>query len=152
MRTRSSLILISALAIAPLLAHGQTQTYRWHDADGKLHYSDVPPVKPADVKKIKPPPPPVGGDAAIRQLAEREMAFKKRQLDAAASVSTAEKAQAEAEERRKNCEQSRSQLRMLESGVRISSINERGERFFLGEAEHSAQMAEARNAVNQWCQ
>lgn len=150
MRTTSSLILMLAIALVPLLAYGQI--YSWRDADGKVQYSNVPPANIKDVRKIKSAPPPGEGGTASPNLAEREMAFKKRQIDAAAASAKAEKDQAEAEERRKNCEQSKSYLRMLESGGRISSINEKNERVFLDDAARAAKTADARKAVSEWCQ
>lgn len=150
MRTASFLILILSLTVAPLPVYGQV--YRWIGADGKVQYSDAPPANATEVRKIKSAPPSVEGGAASRNLAEKELAFKKRRLDAAAAAAKVEKGQAETGERRKNCEQSRSQLRMLESGERIADINGKGERIFLDDAARAVKTSDARKAVSEWCQ
>jgi glutaredoxin len=38
--------LAAALLVLPALALAQASVYRWVDKDGKVHYSDTPPVEP----------------------------------------------------------------------------------------------------------
>lgn len=146
MRTPTILVL---LLLSPL-AFGQI--YSWRDAEGKVHYSDVPPAESVNVRKIAPSGT-VSGDtgSARRDLAQKEMEFKKRQLDAAEAGAKAERDKADAEDKEKNCSQAKSYLRALESGERISRSNEKGERIFLDDQSRSEEVIATRRAIDSWC-
>ncbi len=146
MRTPTILLL---LLFSPL-AFGQI--YSWRDAEGKVHYSDVPPTDSVNVRKITPSGA-VSGDTgnARRDLAQKEMEFKKRQLDAAEAGAKVEKEKIDAEDRDKNCTQAKSYLRALESGERISRSNEKGERAFLDDQSRSQEIVSTRRAIESWC-
>lgn len=146
MRTSTILVL---LLLSPL-AFGQI--YSWRDAEGKVHYSDVPPTGAVNARKIESAAT-VEGDTknARRDLANKEMAFKKRQQDSAEAAAKSEKDKVDAEEKQKNCAQAKSYLRALESGERISRTNENGERIFLDDSSREQERAAAGRAVESWC-
>src|SRR3954470_20586087 len=90
------LAIVSALSSAAIGA----QTYKWTDAQGKVHYSDQPP--PADVKepitvknsRQSPTATPAGKDAApakAKTYTDQEADFKKRQVEAAEREATEKK-------------------------------------------------------------
>lgn len=146
MRTAAILVL---LLISPTIF---AQIYSWRDAEGKVHYSDMPPAGQVNARKIAPAATTSGDtENARRDLANREMEFKKRQQDAAEVAAKDEKNKADAAERLRNCDQAKSYLRALESGARISRTNENGERAFLDERSRQQETATAGRAVESWC-
>lgn len=146
MRTATTLLLL----LVSSAAYGQI--YTWHDADGKVQYSDVPPAGQADVREIQPAAGnPADVESARRNLAEKEMEFNKRRQDAAKAAAKAEQDQAKAEDRERNCAQAKSYLRSLESGERISRIDAKGERIFLDDSARSQEIGATKRSVESWC-
>ena len=146
-------ILLVLLLLSPL-ASGQI--YSWRDADGKMHYSDIPPTGAVagavTTRKIEPAvSEPGASENARRDAATKEMDFKKRQLDSADAAAKAEKDKADAEDRKANCAQAKSYLRALESGERISRTNEKGERIFLDDQMRQQEIVATRRSVDSWC-
>ncbi len=157
------LALMSAtwLVAAPAAA----QTYKWTDAEGKVHYSDQPP--PANAKEqatIKPRKPstsaptaaPVATEkgapaAKAKTYVEQEADFKKRQVEAAEREAADKKKVAEAAEKKQNCEQARAQLKSLQSGGRITRNSAQGEREYLNDAEIAQEIERGKKSVDSWC-
>jgi hypothetical protein len=141
------------------------ETYKWTDADGKVHYSDQPPPANAKeqgtVKQLKPSaPPPAAASAPTEKgapaaktptYAEQEADFKKRQVEAAEREAAEKKKTAEAAEKKKNCEQARSALKNMQLGGRISTTNAQGERDYLNDAQMAQEIARGKQAVDSWC-
>jgi hypothetical protein len=141
------------------------ETYKWTDAEGKIHYTDQPP--PANAKELgtlngrKPSAPattasPPAGDkgataAKAKTPAEQEADFRKRQVEAAEREAAEKKKAAEAAERKQNCETSRAQLKNLQSGGRITRANAQGERDYLNDAQIAQEIERAKKAVDSWC-
>jgi hypothetical protein len=141
------------------------QTYKWTDADGKIHYSDQPP--PANAKEqttVKPrkpsaPAPSASPSASEKGAAaakpktyvEQEAEFRKRQVETAEREAADKKKAAEAAEKKQNCEQARGQLKTLESGGRITRTNAQGEREYLNDAEIAQEIERGKKSVDSWC-
>ncbi|MEO8006204.1 MAG: DUF4124 domain-containing protein [Betaproteobacteria bacterium] len=142
------------------------QTYKWTDADGKIHYSDQPP--PAAVKdesvikrgKNAPPPPTAaapgdkgkpgaGPRAATPQ--EQEAEFRKRQVANAEKEAAEKKKADDAAEKKTNCDAAKAQLANLQAGGRITRNNAKGEREFLSDAEVSQEIERGKKAAASWC-
>lgn len=146
------LLLLVALSLS---AAASGQQYRWVDKDGRVRYGDVPP---AGVKAtpLRPAPAPAAPPAA-KPAAEgkaplsAEEAFRKRQEEKRATEEKAEKERAEAAAKRQNCEQAKAHLRSLESGQRIRRVNEKGEFYFIDDAERAKEAGQARQAVSEFC-
>ena len=104
-----------------------------------------------------PAPAPAAGAAAkddkkgAAPPVSAEQAFKERQLKAKEAAEKAAKEEAEANTKKANCERSRTQLRNLESGQRISETNAAGERVFLDDAGRAVKIAESQKQVADWC-
>jgi len=146
MRTVSLLLM---LLLAPACL---AQIYSWRDADGKMHYADQPPAGVANARKIEPSLAPAEASEKARQrLAKEQMDFRKRQLDAAEAATKAEKTQSEAAERQANCKQAKSYLEALESGMRVTRSNDKGERGFLDDQAREQEVVAARRAVASSC-
>lgn len=141
------------------------QTYKWTDADGKIHYSDQPP--PANAKEqvtVKPRKPsapttsasPSTGEkgataAKPKTYVEQEAEFRKRQVETAEREAADKKKAAEAAEKKQNCEQARAQLKSLQSGGRITRNSAQGEREYLNDAEIAQEIERGKKSVDSWC-
>ena len=145
---RASPLLLFILLVPASFA----QIYSWRDADGQMHYSDQPPTGVAKPRKLETTgAPPEDSEAARRKLAQEEMDFRKRQLDAAEADAKAAKSAAELADRQDNCRKAKAYLQTLESGVRISRSNDKGEPAFLDEQGRQQEIGAARRAADSWC-
>ncbi|HUW38638.1 MAG TPA: DUF4124 domain-containing protein [Rhodocyclaceae bacterium] len=139
------LLLASPLALA--------QIYTWRGADGVEHYADRAPADTANVRKLETDRVPPGDvERARRALANQEAAFNKHQQEAREAAVKAEKDKADAEERQRNCDQAKSYLRALASGVRITRTGKNGERAFLNDRERDQEKRSAQQTADSWCQ
>ena len=131
------------------------QQFKWVDKDGRTQYGDTPPP---GVKATRIKPPPAGSAPAPSSSAKKderplspEAAFQKRQKDAKDEADKAARERADAETRRSNCESAQANLRQLESGQRIATMNSAGERVFLDDAARAQQTERAQKAVAESC-
>ena len=83
--------------------------------------------------------------------AEMERDFLKRRAEQEDAAKKEQEKRAEAKDKEENCRAARAQLVGLESGVRQSRINEKGERVFLDEQQSAAELDRARKAAQAWC-
>jgi len=163
--------LINALLLAMIggawlvSAPAGAQTYKWTDADGKIHYSDQPPPANAKeqttVKSRKPSAPATsvspsagGKDATAakpKTYVEQEAEFKKRQVEAAEREAAEKKKAADAEQNKQNCQQARLQLKSLQSGERQTRTNAQGEREYLNDAQIAQEIERAKKLAANWC-
>jgi hypothetical protein len=160
---RKLLLFLAAFALAGAAA---AQQFKWVDKDGKVRYGDTPPpgVKatplgaPATGRAPAPAPAP---DAAAKDAkdakkgpltpAEQEAEFRRRQQQAAKDADKEAKLQEDARARKENCANSQAQLRQLESGQRVSRIDDKGERVFVDDEQRKVDTARARKLVSEWC-
>jgi hypothetical protein len=144
----SSLLVVCLLALASS-AHAQ---WMWRDKTGRVHMSDrAPPSdvaekdvlkRPAGQRTLTAPPPAADAasagasapavspgpavTAAPRVDPELEARRKKAELEQAAQKKQAEERIAAA--RAENCQRAQAHMRTIDSGVRMSRTNEKGER------------------------
>ena len=152
-------------AIAMLCAAAaQAQVNKCVDTNGKVFYSQnpcPPNMKRETMSRGGIPPAsavaPAEGAAdkasksGPRTPAQQEEDFRKRQKDQAKAAKVAEQKTAEAEAKEANCRNARQRLANFEIGGRISQINEKGERYYMGDAQIDAGKAQARADVSQYC-
>jgi hypothetical protein len=160
--------LAGACIAAPPVA---ADTYKWTDAEGKVHYSDQPP--PANVKNPTtmtprkrtsrsapeadaeaPQPSPDARPAAPagpKTSQELDAEFRQRQVKAAEDEAARKKAQQEAAEKKRNCAQATNNVKRFEEGGRLTRYNDKGEMEFLEDAEIAGELARARQAADSWC-
>jgi hypothetical protein len=161
-RVQAGLVALAAgISFTAMPAAGDT--YKWTDADGKVHYSDQPPpasVKnPATVtprKKTSKPVPTQAGDAkpapaAAKTSQELDAEFKQRQVEAAEKQGAQKKAAQEAAEKQNNCAQAKAQVARLQDGGRISRYNDKGENEILDDGQIAAELARAKQVAESWC-
>ena len=146
------------LAAPPVAA----QTYKWKDAEGKMHYSDQPP--PANAKEettVKPRKPATAATAApvagenkapkAKTYIEQEADFKKRQVEAAEREAEEKKKAADAAAKKQNCNLARAQLRSLQAGGRVTQTNAQGEREYMNDAQIAQAIESEKKSVDSWC-
>jgi type IV secretory pathway VirB10-like protein len=161
-------LLALAAGISFTLMPSAAETYKWTDAEGKVHYSDQPP--PSNVKnpttvtprkKTSRSAPAQEGDpkpadarptpAAAKTTQELDAEFKQRQVEAAEQEAAQKKAAQEAESKKKSCEQAKASVARLTSGGRIARANDKGETEYLDDAQITAELARAREIQDSWC-
>jgi Domain of unknown function (DUF4124) len=141
------------LVAAPAAA----QTYKWTDADGKVHYSDQPP--PANAKEqstIKPlkqsvPAPTADPAAKAKTYVEQEADFKKRQVEAAERAAAEKKAAEDSAEKKRNCDQVRTQLKGMQAGGRVAQTSAQGEREYMSDAQIAQEIERLKKAEASLC-
>lgn len=161
---RINLFVISLLIALPAGA----EIYQWRDAQGRTHYSDLPPagrnattLRPA----VAPPSQPEAGGqsdkdtpgdtatkaAKPKTLAERELEFRQRRAEAAEARAKAEQERQQSVERQRDCERARNQLVALESGQRLARFNRDAEREVLDDKGRADEIARTRKFVESAC-
>lgn len=178
-RLRRAAAAACALAVTLLLAaptvHAQ---WKWRDLSGVMHFSDRPP--PASVPEkdilqrpsasrlatasaaIAPSAPPAAAASAVPATRTAEATRAKnpaeQQLEARRKADEQERAaKAKADEDRQaaaradNCSRARSALATLESGQRITRVNEKGEREFLDDRQRADEVRRSREVIAADC-
>lgn len=125
--------------------------YVWLDENGHKQFSDQPPPHNTPTSKIiKTRPLPIQQDhptsaPVAETLAEKNTAYQKRRdAQIAQAQKEAEEAKAAAA-KSEYCKRTRAYKQSLDSGLRITQMNEKGERSFMNDTER----LKAQNEVNQ---
>lgn len=165
-RIRTALVVLASGALFTMSA--AAETYKWTDAEGKMHYSDQPPPANAkDLTTVKPrkktsrSAPPQEGDAvpakakptpaAAKTAQELDAEFKKRQVESAEKEAAQKKLAQEAESKKKSCAQAQANVARLQTGGRITRANDKGETVYLDDAQIAQELLRAREVQDSWC-
>ncbi len=142
-----------ALAIALLfsLSAGQAQIYQWKDDSGKTIISDKPPVGAVRDERKVDAGTAASNAAPQKSLADRELEFRQRQKEAQENAEKAKKQQAVASNKSEYCDNARRQLQALESGERLGMRDEKGERYYMDDAQRQQETEKTRQAIAQNC-
>lgn len=131
---------ILLLSLCSLSSAWAVPIHKWVDSNGMVHYSNVAP------------------DNGKTQLLEYKglgntSNLTKKEESKAVEVDpeVKKKIEAEKEMARQNCIRSRESVQMLESGVRISRVNAKGEKEVLDDKGRAEEMERAKKAVKDWC-
>lgn len=165
MRHKPLLIALVGLVLAAS-AHAQ---WKWRDAKGNVQYSDMPPPPGTPDKDILQRPAnaarsivvvPVGQAASAAEAkpaasgptkAEQDAAARQKQDQDREAAKQREEERRAAAARRENCQRAQSNLRDLQSGVRITRTNDQGERVYMDDAQRQAEVERARQVVTSEC-
>ncbi len=153
----------------PVVAHAQW-AWRDHTQNNQITYSDTPPpphIRPSDVirspraqalssasspvsvpsnptqphTETKPAPPLIDPKLqAARKEAERQAAEEKQKQEAQIAALKAI-----------NCENARTKLRTLESGIRVGRVNSKGETEILEDEARQAETKQAQDLIRSQC-
>ncbi len=143
-----------ALTLAVLMAATTTanaEIYQWKDANGKTVISDKPPTGNTQPQKIFTSDSPTSSASAPKTTADKDLDFRKRQKEAQESADKANKEQAAAAANKENCDSARRYLKTLESGERISMTDDKGERYYLDDAQRTQEITKARQSIQSSC-
>jgi hypothetical protein len=128
------------------------QIYQWKDQDGKTVISDKPPIgQVQQQRQIDSGASSADAPSPLPSLTDRELEFRKRQQEAREN---AEKAQEEAQAAARKdeaCQNARRQLRALESGERIALRDDKGERYFMDDAQRAREVEKTKDFVESEC-
>ncbi len=156
------LVLVLVTATSPATAQ-----WAWRDKakDSQVTYSDRPPpahVPEQDILKRPhqsatyapaPAPAPSASEAALSKprLVDTSLEAKRKEAEKQAAAQKKKEAEKVAAARAENCERTRKQLRALESGVRMSSANAKGELEPMDDATRAAEVRRAREIAASDC-
>lgn len=161
------LILLATLGIAA--ASPADAQWKWRDAKGQVQYSDLPPPQGTPDKdvlqrptgaaaRVAAPAPvaPTPASAASAPLlapkgTEPELEAKRKKQEQEEAEKRKAEEQRIAAMKADNCQRARSQLRSLDSGVRIARTNDKGEREILDDKQIAAEQKRARDVVASDC-
>jgi hypothetical protein len=140
-------VFLTAFTLAALAG----DIYTWRDAEGRVHFSDVPPTGKEEAKKLRgaapssatPVPASPAAPSATKpspSLADKDLEFRKRRAESQEVADKAAKEKAAADRKASDCQNARNQMRALESGQRISRFNDKGEAIPMDDSQRQAEI------------
>lgn len=171
--SRPHVLLAAALAIPAVMLFSpaaQAAQWKWLDAQGVVHYSDLPP--PASVparsilqrptQTVMPTPatastasPPSAPTTTKQQQAasalEKKIAEKKTADQAAQEQAKQQQQQEQTLQNQQNCLQAQKQLQILDSGQRMVQIDAQGQRVIMDDAQRADEHARIAGLIAQYC-
>jgi len=123
---------------------------KWIDANGKVHYSDQPPVG-VEAAPVRAAPAPATAPAASKSYTEREAEMRKARQSQNEAAEKAALEQSNTEIEKANCAAAQQTLRSLEQGGRIVEYDEKGERSYLGDSDRQQRIDKAQAEIGKWC-
>jgi hypothetical protein len=147
--------IIGVFLAASTLAALAGDIYSWRDAEGRMHFSDVPPAGKEEAKKIRGSTPTAAPTAPVAlpgakpapSLADKDLEFRKRHAESQEAADKAAKEKAAAERKTADCQSARNQLRALEGGQRVSRFNDKGEAIPMDDSQRQAEIERNRQFV-----
>lgn len=127
------------------------EVYKWTDAEGRVHFGDRPPQAGAETV---PMPEATDSPAATpeERLEKQRKLLHAFEEERRQKRDAQEQARQEQAERQRNCVLARDNLQSHERASGIYRLGPDGERIFLDEAQREQSLAQARAAVEQWCE
>jgi len=166
---KASKLYLIGIALALCAAGVNAQQYKWKDSRGRTVYGDVPPAgvnavplkssqtaPAASAASAAPAATEAGAKAAAKPSkpltpAEQEMEFRRRVKEAQEAAAKQAQEQKAERDRQQNCELAREQERTLSSGQRISRVDDKGERYYMNDAQRAQELSQARRSISEWC-
>ncbi|GAB5606222.1 DUF4124 domain-containing protein [Sideroxyarcus sp. TK5] len=149
MRSAAALALLCCLSLS-----AQAGLNKWVDENGKVHYSDSPPTgaKVESVRNITGKgQESAPADYSSKSYTQREAELNKARQEKKEASEKSARETAQQQERKQNCAVARENLRALESGARLVTYDEKGEKRFLDDADREQRLNSAREAVKANC-
>jgi hypothetical protein len=149
----SALLSVLALSLLPTAALAQ---FKWKDASGRWVYSDQPPPSGINGQSLNTPtakPASVQTSAAASQ-APKLSADDKALADKRKASDAAQESREKQELTKKNqvaCDQTRANLKSMQSDLRVTTADANGERRFLSEQEKQSSTAAAQKDLASHC-
>jgi Skp family chaperone for outer membrane proteins len=141
------LLALAALVTAP--AHAAL--YKWTDANGRVVYSDQPPMGNYKAELVQGASPPSNPNA-VKEMAAKEAELKKRQQDATESTKQTDAQRLEATKRAEQCIRMQNQARQLGAEqIALVRYNAKGEMIYIDDATRRKERAETEAWVKTNC-
>lgn len=142
--------------------HAYAGVNKWLDENNHVHYSDQPPPANAKARKLVPvadPGTPAESDTAVesgdadapKTYMEREAEWRKAQKAKQDAAEKAAQEQTKLDANKKNCVDAEHRLKVLQSGIRITDIDDKGERYFLSDEQLQQRVSKVTADVESYC-
>jgi Domain of unknown function (DUF4124) len=139
------------LACAVLAVPAAAALYKWTDANGRVVYSDQPPMGDVKSELVRGASPPSNPNA-VKDLAAKELELKKRDQQAAESTQKADTQRAEVVKRNEQCLRMQDQARQLAATqVALVRINTKGEQIVMDEASRRKELEQTQTWIRGNC-
>ena len=148
---------ILTTAVVLLIANGVSPSataaiYKWVDENGQTVYSETPPPRGTEAKRLKDPPQPSADpQKAMEELRERAEGFNSRREE---DMKSEEQASREAERKKaqqERCKQLKANIDALSSGQRVRETTGEGERAFLNDNQIQERLKSTRQSYEKEC-
>lgn len=166
---RRTALALSLAALASLAwAQSSPSQWKWRDATGQLHVSDMPPPasvpasailgRPTDLRRhgqavpqARAAEPGASAPRAVAQNADPELEARRKRAEDDKAQQQKQAQEKDAALRAENCSRARGQLAALSDGLRMTRTNEKGEREVLDDKGRAEEMQRARAVIASDC-
>lgn len=146
-------LLISLLFIS---TNAFSAPIKWVDANGQVHYSDIPPPPDANTKILRTTSnitgstgsTPSSAPAAPKTIAEREVELKKQQQAKKEAAAKTAKQQADSEAKKTYCDGLHQNLKALQEGIRMMEVDADGNRSFVDDERRQQRIAKTQQDIS----
>jgi CBS-domain-containing membrane protein len=154
---RAWLLSLLLLLVATVASADPGTIYKWTDKEGNVHYTDCPPPPGCKTETVEAQATPSAAEVEqARQRLEKLLAEQER------SAAVREEERLERERRqalamelaavqKRMCIQAQQNLHVLLMERPVYYINEKGERVFLDDATHKAEIERMRKMIEEYC-
>ena len=140
-----------ALVCASLPDLASAALYKWTDASGRVVYSDQPPMGDVKTETIQGAPPPSNPNA-VKDMAAKELDFKKRQTEAAEKEKKTDAQRAEIAKQSEQCLRTQGQIKQLAAEqIALIRYNAKGEAVYVDDATRRKERTDLEIWVKQNC-
>lgn len=143
---RRTYILLALLLVAPMAS---AQVYKWTDAKGVVHYSDVPPPQGVQYKNMHMSLN--GGAAPAAATSASPATPASSPADGGASPASARTVADNPENRAKLCAQLRQNYTLLKGGQPLTVDNAKGQKQLVSEKQRTQEMVNTQQQLQQYC-
>ena len=139
--------IIAVLLYALITAPSHAQVYKWTDESGQVHYGDRPDNTQAEqvkIRKNETTTPRAKDEEKIDYLKDKNKAESEKAEELKEQKMTNK-------EKRKYCNEAKSDLAAIMGRGRMREINEKGEYTYLTEEERQKRISAAREKEKEFC-
>jgi hypothetical protein len=158
--TWQCVVVLGALLLCVVSMPASAQ-WKWRDAKGQVHVSDIPPPRDIPEKDVMQKPDPVArkpvaapaaafaASAAVagKPSTDPELEERRRRGEQEKAAQAKSEEERMAALRKDNCNRAREQLNTLDSGQRIARVKANGEREILDDDQRAAETRRVREAM-----
>lgn len=154
------------VCLAAIAVPAKAEIYQWVDEQGKIHFSDQPPLDSTNVKKLTRKSTSATGPAtsaapganrsavtptAPKNYVDKELDYKRRKIEAEEQEKKDVAKATEDKKMKEYCASLKADKAMYEAGGRIARTTEKGERALLTDKEIKAELARTKQDLKKAC-